>query len=192
MALLQLAENDPYYSLAESNPVSDNYIFIPAGMFNQTEDTYVRADFFDGLSDVEFQEVITALAPFQNQGMSDIGITALVGTGIKALTPGVKKAIDRRKEKIASGQAKPLFKPGGKLAGLKDKIAGALGKVKGLKSVEAEKTPVDINASVGGTDVSITSGQPEAVPFFTKYKTPLLIAGGLAGAFILYKVIKKK
>ena len=192
MALLQLAENDPYYSLAESNPVSDNYIFIPAGMFDQSEDTYVRADFFDGLSDQEFQEVIAALAPYQNQGMSAVGVVTAVTAGVKALTPAVQKAIDRRKEKVVSGEAKPLFKPGGKLANLKDKVAGALGKVKQeTKSTDA-KVPVDINANVGGTELQFQTGQPTEVPFFTKYKTPLLIAGGLAGAFLLYKVINKK
>lgn len=192
MALLQLAEGGVYSHLAESNPVSDNYIFIPAGMFDQTADTYVRADFFDGLSDAEFQEVITALAPYQNQGMSAVGALTAVTAGVKALTPAVKKAIDKRADRVASGEAKPLFKPGGALSNLKDKVAGALNKAKQeTKSTEA-KVPVDISGSVGGTTFDVTSGQPAEVPFFTKYKTPLLIAGGLAGAFLLYKVVAKK
>jgi len=88
MALLQLAES-PYSHLAESKAIS-NYIFIPAGMFNQTEDTYVREDFFDSLTDDEYQEVITALAPYQNQGLS-VGGLAIAGV-TKAITPVLQNA----------------------------------------------------------------------------------------------------
>ena len=167
MALLQLAES-PFSHLAESNAMS-NYIFIPAGMFDQLEDTYVREDFFDSLSDQEYQEVITALAQYQNQGMSAVGMI------------------------VASGTAKPIFKSGGKLAGLKDKVTGAINKLKNESNAGSEKkVPVDITGSVAGTSFDITSGQPEAEPFLTKYKTPLLVAGGLTGAYLLYKAVIKK
>lgn len=189
MALLQLAES-PYASLAESNVMS-SYIFIPAGMFGQTEDTYVREDFFDSLTDQEYQEVITALAPYQNQGMSAIGMA--VTAGLKAVAPIVKKAVTKRAERVASGQAKPIFKDGGKLAGLKDKVTTAINKLKDQPTAGTEKKiPVDVSGSVGGTTFDLTSGQPAAVPFFTKYKTPLLVGGGLVGAFLLYKAFFKK
>ena len=189
MALLQLAES-PYSHLAESNVMS-NYIFIPAGMFGQVEDTYVREDFFDSLTDQEYQEVITALAPYQNQGMSAVGM--VVASGVKAIAPIIKKAVDKRAERVASGQAKPIFKDGGKLAGLKDKVTTAINKLKDQPTAGTEKkVPVEVTGSVGGTTFDLTTGQPTEVPFFTKYKTPLLIAGGLTGAFLLYKAFIKK
>lgn len=199
MALLQLAEGGKYDYLAESNPVAQNYIFIPAGMFDQTEDTYVREDFFDGLSDEEYKEVITALAPYQNKGMSETGIVSTALNFIPGVGPVASKGLDvaknlinKRIERVAQGKANPIIKPGSKLSGLKDKVVSALDKVKNqTKSTEA-KIPVDISGSVGGTTFDVTSGQPASVPFFTKYKTPLLIAGGLAGAFLLYKVVAKK
>jgi hypothetical protein len=189
MALLQLAENS-YTALAEDSAIS-KYIFIPAGMFDQVEDTYVREDFFDGLSDDEYLEVITALAPYQNTGMSAVGaIATAVTTGAKAIGPIVKKAVNKRKERVASGTANPIIKPGSKLAGLKDKVVGALNKLKSGTDTE-KKTPISITGSVGDTNVDFTTGQPTDIPFFTKYKTPLLIGGGLLGAFLLYKVLKK-
>lgn len=188
MALLQLAES-PYSHLAESKAMS-NYIFIPAGMFNQTEDTYVREDFFDSLTDDEYQEVITALAPYQNQGLS-VGGLAIAGV-TKAVTPILQNAIKKRAERKASGTAKPIFKPGGKLAGLKDKVAGAINKLKDQPSDQTKKIPVDVNANVGDTALQFQYGQPSDIPFFTKYKTPLLVGGGLVGAFLLYKAFFKK
>ena len=194
MALLQLAEN-PYTALAEDNAMS-KYIFIPAGMFDQTEDTYVREDFFDGLNDAEYKEVITALAPYQNQGMAEGLISKAVqfipGVGPIAST-GVdvgKKLLQNRIERVAQGKANPIIKPGSKLSGLKDKVVGALNKVKSGTDTE-KKTPVSITGQAGDTTLNFQTGQPTEVPFFTKYKTPLLIGGGLVGAFLLYKVLKK-
>jgi len=199
MALLQLAEGGKYDYLAESNPVAQNYIFIPAGMFDQTEDTYVREDFFDGLSDEEYKQVITALAPYQNKGMSETGIVSTALNFIPGVGPVASKGLDvaknlinKRIERVAQGKANPIIKPGSKLSGLKDKVVSALDKVKNqTKSTEA-KVPVDINANVGGSQFQFQTGQPTEVPFFTKYKTPLLIAGGLTGAFLLYKAFAKK
>lgn len=199
MALLQLAEGGKYDYLAESNPVAQNYIFIPAGMFDQTEDTYVREDFFDGLSDEEFKQVITALAPYQNKGMSETGIVSTALNFIPGVGPVASKGLDvaknlinKRIERVAQGKANPIIKPGSALSGLKDKVVSALDKVKNqTKSTEA-KVPVDINANVGGSQFQFQTGQPTEVPFFTKYKTPLLIASGLTGAFLLYKAFSKK
>jgi len=192
MALLQLAESG-YNHLAESDTTMSKYIFIPAGMFDQNEDTYVREDFFDSLSDAEFQEVMVALAPYQNVGMSAVGVA--VAAGAKAIAPIVKKAAANRAVRVASGQAKPIFKDASKLASLKDKVSGAINKLKNqvTKAGDQEKKiPVDISGDIAGTTFDITSGQPAAVPFFTKYKTPLLVVGGLGAAFLLYKAFVKK
>lgn len=191
MALLQLAENGLNH-LAESDTTMSKYIFIPAGMFEQNQDTYVREDFFDSLTDAEFQEVMVALAPYQNVGMSAVGVA--VTAGLKAIAPIVKKATEKRAQRIASGEAKPIFKDG-KLAGLKDKVSGAINKLKNQPTKagdQEKKIPVEVSGEVGGTSFDITSGQPAAVPFFTKYKTPLLVVGGLGAAFLLYKVLVKK
>jgi LPXTG-motif cell wall-anchored protein len=195
MSYLQLAENDPYNKLAEGNPLN-NYIFIPAGMLGMQTDTYVREDFFDGLSADEYQKTITMLAPYQNQGLSAIGAIAGIGLNV------AKKLIQKRQERVAAGTAKPLFKAGGKLSNL-------VGKLKGMKAQaatdqnaaaggEMEKKAFDINASgnVAGTEFEIKAGdEKEKESFIQKYKTPLLIGGGLllvGGAFLLLRKKRRR
>jgi hypothetical protein len=204
MALLQLAES-PYNMLAEnpmylSQPgaVSDNYLFIPAGLFGMNQDAYVRADFFDSLSDTEFEAVIAAIAPYQPQGLSAVG--AIVGTAVslgKAVAPGIQKAIQKRaekKDKQADGE-KGIFKPGGNLANLATKVKAGINKFKDVpsdqvKAVTEKTTPVTGSIEVGGTSLDFSTGQPAAVPFFTKYKTPLTIAGVTVGGYLLYRLFK--
>lgn len=204
MALLQLAES-PYSMLAEdmylaeTGTVSDNYLFIPAGLFGMDQDTYVRADFFDSLSDEEFNAVISAIAPYQPQGLSAVG--AIVGTALtagKALAPAIQKAIKKqaeKKEKQASGE-KGVFKPGGALSNLAGKIKAGINKLKDvptdkLKDVIEKTTPVSGSIDVGSTSLDFSTGQPTDIPFFTKYKTPILIGGAALAGLILYRIIKK-
>lgn len=202
MALLQLAES-PYNMLAENElylsengTVADNYLFIPSGMFGMTEDTYVRSDFFDSLSDVEFDAVMSALAPYQAQGLSAIGIaTAVTGLG-KFAAPAVKKAIAKRAEKVATGTVKPIFKPGGALSGLVDKVKAGVTKLKDVPApkqneVIEKTTPISGSVDIGGTTLDFSTGQPTEVPFLTKYKTPLIVGGVAVAGLILYKVFKK-
>jgi hypothetical protein len=190
MSYLQLAENDPYNRLAEGNPLN-NYIFIPAGMLGMASDTYVREDFFDGLSADEYQKTITMLAPYQNRGLSAIGAIAGIGLNV------AKKLIANRQARVAAGTAKPLFKAGGKLSNL-------VGKLKGMKAQAAtdqnaavapieKNQPFDIQASgnVGGTEFNVTAGE-EKESFIKKYKTPLLIGGGLLVAGGLFLALRKK
>jgi len=192
MSYLQLAENDPYNKLAEGNPLK-NYIFIPAGMLGMQSDTYVREDFFDGLSADDYQKTIQMLAPYQNQGLSFAGIGTVAGIGLNV----AKKLIQRRQERVAAGTAKPLFKAGGKLSNL-------VGKLKGLKSQAAgdenampapmtKNQPFDVQASgnIGGTEFNVNAGA-EKESFLKKYKTPLLIGGGLLVAGTLFLVLRKK
>jgi hypothetical protein len=203
MALLQLAEspynmlaeNDMY--LAEAGPVGENYLFIPAGMFGMDQDTYVRNDFFDSLSDTEFEVVMSNLAPYQPQGLSQIGAIATAAQiAGKSLAPAIKKAFDKRQEKVAAGTVKPIFKPGGALSGLAGKVKAGIDKLKNVPADKAKDliektTPVTGSLEIGGTTVDFSSGQPTTVPFFTKYKTPLLIGGAAVAGLILYKVFKK-
>ncbi len=199
MALLQLAENGMYLAenngmyLAEENPVGGNYLFIPAGMFGMDADTYVRSDFFDSLSDDEFNTVIQTLAPYQTQGLSFIGIAAAA----TALAPAVKKAIANRAQKVADGTAQPIFKPGGKLSGLAGKVKAAVTKLKDVpadqtKALINKTTPVSGSVDIGGTSLDFSTGAPAKENLFTKYKTPILIGGAVLGGLILFKVLKKK
>jgi len=203
MALLQLAES-PYNMLAEkelylaeNGPVAENYLFIPSGLFGMDQDTYVRADFFDSLSDTEFDAVINTLAPYQPQGLSAVGavVTAAQFAG-KAVAPAIKKAIEKRQEKITSGTAKPIFKPGGALSGLASKVKAGVDKLKNASVDEAKKiiektTPVSGSVEIGGTTLDFSTGQPEKESFFTKYKTPLLIGGAAVAGLLLFKTLKK-
>lgn len=203
MALLQLAES-PYNMLAENElylaeagPVADNYLFIPAGMFGMTEDTYVRSDFFDSLSDTEFETVLSNLAPYQPQGLSQIGAIATAAQiAGKTLAPAIKNAFENRAEKVAAGTVKPIFKPGGPLSNLAGKVKAGINKLKDVpadkaKAVIEKTTPVSGSVEIGGTTLDFSTGQPAAVPFFTKYKTPLLIAGAAIGGLLLFKTLKK-
>jgi len=203
MALLQLAEspynmlaeNDMY--LAEAGPVGENYLFIPAGMFGMDQDTYVRNDFFDSLSDTEFEVVMSNLAPYQPQGLSQIGAIATAAQiAGKKLAPAIKKAFDKRQEKVAAGTVKPIFKAGGPLAGLADKVKAGINKLKDVPADKAKNliektTPVSGSLDIGDTSINFNTNQPTDIPFFTKYKTPLLIGGAAVAGLVLYKVFKK-
>lgn len=204
MALLQLAES-PYNMLAENEmylaetgSVVENYLFIPAGLFGMDQDTYVRSDFFDSLSDQEFNAVISALAPYQPQGLSAVGavLTAATAAG-KKLAPGIKKAIASRKEKVAAGTAKPIFKPGGPLSNLATKVKAGVNKLKDVPTTKQDEviektTPITGSVDIGGTSLDFSTGQ-NVTPtnFFTKYKTPLLIGGAAVAGLLLYKNLKK-
>lgn len=203
MALLQLAES-PYNMLAENDglylaqgPVADNYLFIPAGMFGMDSDTYVRSDFFDSLSDTEFNAVMTSLAPYQAQGLSAVGavVSGAVAVGQK-LAPAVQKAIDNRKDKVAAGTVKPIFKPGGPLSNLAGKVKAGINKLKDVPATKAgevieKTTPVSGSVEIGGTSLDFSTGQPAKENFFTKYKTPLLIGGAALAGLVLFRTFKK-
>lgn len=203
MALLQLAES-PYNMLAENElylaetgTVSDNYLFIPAGMFGMDQDTYVRSDFFDSLSDTEFGAVMETLAPYQPQGLSALGIATAAGALGKFAAPAVKKAIAGRAEKKAAGTVKPIFKPGGPLSGLVDKVKAGVTKLKDVPATKANEviektTPVTGSLDIGGTSIDFgTGGNVTPKNFFTQYKTPLLIGGAAVAGLVLYKMFKK-
>jgi hypothetical protein len=204
MALLQLAES-PYNMLAEhemylaeTGSVVENYLFIPAGLFGMDQDTYVRSDFFDSLSDQEFDAVISALAPYQPQGLSAVGavLTAATAAG-KRLAPGIKKAIASRKAKVAAGTAKPIFKPGGALSNLAAKVKAGVNKLKDVPTTKQDEviektTPITGSVDIGGTQLDFSTGQNlTPTNFFTKYKTPLLVGGAAVAGLLLYKNLKK-
>lgn len=199
MALLQLAENDFSHLAEDSNPLA-NYIFIPAGMYGQTQDNYVRADFFDGLPDEEFNAVILSLAPYQNTGMSgvlDTAVSFIPGVGPVA-AGGVKvaqKLLQGRKDRKAAGTDNPALKGGATGGGnLINKIKGGIAKVKAMKSPNQEKNlpAIDLTGTVGNQTIDFSTSTATKENFLTKYKKPLLIVGGLGLGFLLFKTLGKR
>ena len=194
---LQLAEgenNGNYAALAES--VFDNYVFIPANFLPEfTKDSYVRADYFTKYDPQTANTVLNALAPYQtatlNEGAVSTAVSLLPFPGAGAAAKGIdlaKKLIANRQAAVAAGTKKPLFK------GLFNKAATA--PTPQTNSMNLPDEPV-------GASVSLPSGsfnvgfQPTAQPetggtFFQKYKTPLLIGGGLLVVGLGYMLLKKK
>jgi len=198
---LQLAEgenNGNYAALAETGGVMDAYVFIPAGFLPEFDkDTYVRADYFNKFDPTTAEALINALAAQQTVGLSVVGVAAIATGGLKF----AKNIIDKRKEKVAAGTAKPIFGAGGifkgKPGGLFDKLKGATAApAPQEKSVNLPEQPVGGSVQLPGGQFNVgftPSEQPAAQgTFFQKYKTPLLIGGGLLAAAAVYMIVKKK
>ena len=134
----------------------------------------------------------------QTVGLSVVGVGA-------ALTGGLgfaKKIVENRKAKVASGEKKPLFGAGGifkgKPGGLFDKLKSATG-----APAPQEKTVNLPEQPIGGS-IQLPGGQFQAgftpnatgltteTSFFSKYKTPLLIGGGLLVAGGIFLAVRKK
>jgi hypothetical protein len=188
MAFLQLADN---YSMLAQNR-SENYIFIPTGYAGATKDMNVREDYFDNLSDAEYMAMINELAPFQSQGLSAVGIAA-VGSGAFNVA---KNLINRRKARVAAGTAKPLFKPGGLISRIGDRIKAKQAGAGDLQTVTNQNNlPLDTRGGgvqIGGTIDIGGDEQPQEQTFFQKYKMPLLIGGGALLIGGLYLATRKK
>lgn len=200
---LQLAEgenNGNYAALAETGGVMDMYVFIPAGFLPEFEkDTYVRADYFNKYDPTTAEALINALAAQQTVGLSVVGVAAIATGGLKF----AKNLIDKRKEKVAAGTAKPIFgaggiikgKPGGLIDKLKDKIGkGAPAQQEKKITLPTQDTGLTVETGAGTFDVGFkpAAQQEQQTSFFTKYKTPLLIGGGLLAAGVVYMLVKKK
>jgi hypothetical protein len=198
---LQLAEgtNDGNYSeLAEADNVLDMYVFIPANFLPEfNKDTYVRADYFNKYDAATAEAILNQLNNMQTVGLSVVGVAAVATGGLKF----AKTLLDKRKANVQAGTAKPLFKPGGKIANLIAKVKPAAQQIKAAQ--EEKKGPILPTEPVGAT-VQLPSGsfnvgfnpaeQPAAAQqtFFQKYKTPLLIGGGLLAVGGIYLLIKRK
>ena len=186
MAFLQLADN---YSMLAQNR-SENYIFIPAGYAGATKDMNVREDYFDNLTDAEYMAMIRELAPFQSQGLSAVGIAA-VGAGAFNVA---KNLIARRKARVAAGTAKPLFKPGGLISRIGEKIKAKQAGAGDLQTVTNQNNlPVDTRGGGSGSfEFNIDDQTEPAQTFFQKYKMPILIGGGLIVAGGIFLATRKK
>jgi hypothetical protein len=193
---LQLAEgenNGNYGALAEAGGIMDNYVFIPAGFLPEFDkDTYVRADYFNKFDPTTAEALINALISQQTVGLSAIGIAAVASTGLKF----AKNIIEKRKEKVAAGTAKPLFKPGGVLDKIKTKIQTKNAPANQEKKITlpTEDTGLTIETGKGSFDVGFKPKpeQEEQPSFFAKYKTPLLIGAGVLAVGGIYLATRKK
>ena len=193
---LQLAEgenNGNYAALAENAGVLSNYVFIPSGFLPEFDkDTWVRADYFNKFDPTTAEALINALASQQTVGLSVVGVGAIAAGGLKL----AKTLIDNRKAKVAAGTAKPLFKPGGILdkakAALQKKTATEM-QTKGL-NLPTEDTGLTVETGKGTFDVGFKpKPEEETQPsFFQKYKTPLLIGGGVLAVAGIYMLTRKK
>jgi len=193
---LQLAEgenNGNYGALAEAGGIMDNYVFIPAGFLPEFDkDTYVRADYFNKFDPTTAEALINALISQQTVGLSAIGIAAVASGGLKF----AKNIIEKRKEKVAAGTAKPLFKPGGVFDKIKTKIQTKNAPANQEKKITlpTEDTGLTIETGKGSFDVGFKPKpeQEEQPSFFAKYKTPLLIGAGVLAVGGIYLATRKK
>jgi hypothetical protein len=196
---LQLAEgenNGNYAALAENAGVLSNYVFIPSGFLPEFDkDTWVRADYFNKFDPTTAEALINALASQQTVGLSVVGVGAIAAGGLKF----AKQIIDKRKEKVAAGTAKPLFKPGGIFDKIKTKIqtkTGAAAPAPQTKGINLPEDPIGGSVQLPGGQFNVgfqPSEQAGAQPsFFTKYKTPLLIGGGVLAVAGIYMLTRKK
>jgi LPXTG-motif cell wall-anchored protein len=218
---LQLAEGENdgnYNALAESGGVMDAYVFIPANFLPEFDkDTYVRADFFNKYDPTTAEAILNALAAQQTVGLSVIGAGAIAAAGIKF----AKNIVEKRKEKVAAGTAKPLFGPGGifkgKPGGLLDKIKGGGAQAAAAKDAAAEQAAaaaaaadaaaaaaeqqknfaLNIQGQAGGKNFGFNYDPNAAAnqqgTFFQKNKTLLLIGGAvLIGGGIFLATRKKR
>jgi hypothetical protein len=217
MGYLQLAENneylqdnseylqDDYEQLADNSAsqVMANYIFIPGGLLpNTPEDKYVRLDFFDDLPEAEFLAIMQKLLPYQKNTLSDSVVSNLVGMvpgiggtlkGVTNIVGGLFKGRKARKEAKKAKNAEKTNK-------LKTSVDDL---IKNAQTEKAQNTelptksmalpPFDISTTIAGQDFQVST-QPDqkAENFFKRYRTPLLIGGGILGLGVIYLITRKK
>jgi hypothetical protein len=170
----------------------DNYVFVPAGFLPEFDkDTYVRADYFNKFDPTTAEALINALVAQQTVGLSVVGVAAIASGGLKL----AKQFVENRKAKVASGNAKPLFKPGGVLDKLKGKLTKAAPEPQ-EKKITLPEQPVSGSVQLPGGQFNIgfnpTEQQQGQPSFFSKYKTPLLIGAGVLAVGGIYLATRKK
>ena len=199
-----LQENEDYSQLADNSAsqVMANYIFIPGGLLpNTPTDKYVRLDFFDDLPEAEFLAIMQKLLPYQKNTLSDSVVSNLVGMvpgiggtlkGVTNIVGGLFKGRKARKEAKAKKKEEQTTK-------LKTTVDDLIVKAKEQKALNSELPtkksieipPFDISTTIAGQDYSVSTA-PEKESFFKKYKTPLLIGGGILALGTIYLVTRKK
>lgn len=169
---LMLAENAPRYAtLAEA--IEDNYISVPDPVSGRI--VRVREDVFDELPWNEWNEVMDALQPYNDQGVNGF------------LSKWKEKRAEKKEIRAEKKEAKAERRQENKAArrdlirDLGTKIAGAFG---GGGSSDLETRGVGIT---GGIDFGTTQ---QAKPWYTN---PVVIGGGvLALGTLVYFLTRKK
>ena len=190
MGYLQLAE-DPYTHLAQpGTPAKDLFVFVPAGFRGADKDMWVREDMFDNMPESAYNELMAALDPYQNTGMS-YGFTQLSGKAERQARREQRKARKKEKQdlKSAKRQARMERAKSGQTA--LDKIIGGaqniVGTVFGTGQATDTTRNVDLTGNVGGIQFDVDTEQS----FFEQYRTPLLIGGLALAGFVAYKMFSK-
>ena len=198
---LQLAEgeNNGNYSALAQDSALDVYVFIPNGFLPEFDkDTFVRADYFNKYDTTTASALLDALSKYQtqslNEGAVESALNFVPGVGPFA-SKGValaKQLVAKRQAKVQAGTAKPLIKPGSKLSGLLDKLKGS----QQQKKFNLPEEPVGASVTLpsGTVNVGFNPAEQTATTgtFWAKYKTPILIGGGLLAAAAVYMIVKKK
>lgn len=133
----------PYLQLAEnylSEDAADMYVFIPAGYRGAPNDMYVREDYFDGMSNMEFAQIMAELEPYQpmlSAKNSEKKAARRAARQQKRLDKRASsKGQARRDARLARIQARQEGKTaraemGGGFGGALDKIGGIAGSIFG-------------------------------------------------------------
>jgi len=178
MSYLQLADNQ--YLAQKPN---DLYIFIPQGFRGAENDSYVREDIFDNLAPTDYAQLMYELNPYQNKGMSELSDRASRKEAReekkKTKGGGARREARAARQKTRQDAKTERAKSGGGAGGILDKIGGIAGKI------------INKGGSVE-VDGSVLEYDPAEESFFSKYKTPLLIGGGLVAVGAIYMLTKKK
>jgi hypothetical protein len=202
MAYLQLAENNGSYNMLAEGSVLNNYLTIPPDFMGNAETKYVRLDYFDNLPEEQFALTMAKLAPYQPVTLLSAGGTGLikVASFASGFIPGVGPIVSKVVEQAGPMAVGLIGKRRERKQAKKDAKKGAKDQTKD-GDLELKKSPVsipdiDAQVNVGGQDFALNYTNPANAPatgsFFTKYKTPLLIGGGVVALIAGYMILKPK
>jgi hypothetical protein len=178
MSYLQLAENDPFTSLAQNIPTeaSEMYVFVPQGYRGSTKDLYIREDLLDAMPQQAFSQMMYELEPYQNTGLS--------GKGAERRDARRQAREDRKGKRAEARETRSTRRA--------DMFSNLLNKGGEIVSSLTGRGSVDDTTGRSPITGSIDFGTPQEESFLSKYKVPLIIgAVGVIG-FVAYKSMNKK
>ena len=186
---LQLADNG--YGYMPETALSENrespFLFVPGGMIPGIEqDVYVNEKEFDNLPSYEWNEVMTALEPYQENNM---GLWPFSGK------KGRQRRADRKKQRQDNKLARITTR-----ASVGGGIGGIIGKIGGIFKPQTE--PMDVERPPFGATRQYDPAPPPKsgkepgglVRFYNHNKLPILIGGAalVVGLVVMNKKKKKK
>jgi hypothetical protein len=203
MAYLQLAENNGSYNMLAEGSVLNNYLTIPPNFMGNAETKYVRLDYFDNLPEEQYALTMAKLAPYQPvtllsaKGEGLIKVASFASGFIPGVGPIVSKAVEQAGPMAVGLIGKRRERKKAK----RDAKKGATDETKSedleLKKSAVSLPDIDAQVNVGGQDFALNYTNPANAKantsnFFTKYKTPLLIGGGVVALIAGYMILKPK